>query len=178
MPFPATGATIALRRLEPADLRTFQTYRSDVEVGRYQGWSPMTDAAAIAFIASMHAAAPFCNGEWLQVGIADAGTGRLLGDMGLHLSDDGAEGEIGFTLARSEQGRGAGVDAVTVALRLFFACTGVERVIGVTDARNEPSIRLLERVGMQRIKSAAAVFRGEPCVEYTYAIERAQHPIA
>ena len=58
MPFPATGATIALRRLEPADLRTFQTYRSDVEVGRYQGWSPMTDAAAIAFIASSRGHGP------------------------------------------------------------------------------------------------------------------------
>ena len=178
MPFPAAGATIVLRRLEPADLRAFQDYRSDAEVGRYQGWSPMTDAAATVFIASMNAAAPFRKGEWLQVGIAHGRTGRLLGDMGLHLNDDGAEGEIGFTLARAEQSRGAGADAVNVALGLFFSCTDVVRVIGVTDARNEPSIRLLERVGMQRIKTAAAIFRGEPCVEYTYAIERAQHPIA
>lgn len=50
------------------------------------------------------------------------------------------------------------------------------RVVGITDDRNLPSIRLLERAGMSLVGKAATVFRGEPCVEATYAIARPGEP--
>jgi RimJ/RimL family protein N-acetyltransferase len=58
-------------------------------------------------------------------------------------------------------------------LRLIFECTSAERVIGVTDARNLPSMRLMERVGMRMTATSRAVFRGEACVEHTYTVTRA-----
>ena len=48
-----------------------------------------------------------------------------------------------------------------------------ERVIGITDARNLPSMRLMERVGMRMTETSQAVFRGEACVEHTYTVTRA-----
>jgi RimJ/RimL family protein N-acetyltransferase len=53
-----------------------------------------------------------------------------------------------------------------------FQCTAARQVLANTDARNYPSIRLLERIGMQRVGSRRAIFRGETCVEITYAIAR------
>jgi RimJ/RimL family protein N-acetyltransferase len=53
-----------------------------------------------------------------------------------------------------------------------FEHTAVQRVIAITDARNAPSIRLLERLGMTLMQSRAAVFRGEACIEHHYGMAR------
>jgi RimJ/RimL family protein N-acetyltransferase len=168
-PLPRAGAGFVLRRLAVADLPAFQAYRSDPELGRYQGWRPMRDADAIAFLAEMHAAPFQRRGDWIQIGIARPEDDGLIGDIGVHFADDGHQAEIGFTLSRPAQGRGIATAAVGAAIRLIFAASDAARVIAVTDARNVPSIRLLERVGMLRLDTREAVFRGESCLEYTYA---------
>lgn len=157
-----------LRRLRPADLDAFQRYRAMPELGRYQGWSPMSDADAVDFLDEMSKAPLFTPGEWMQLGIADADTDALVGDIGLHLSEDGTVGEVGFTLQPSAQGRGIATQAVREAIRLMFAATRVARVLGITDARNVPSVRLLERLGFQYTETRQVVFRGEPCSEKVY----------
>ena len=62
--------------------------------------------------------------------------------------------------------------AVRAALAIVFDCTAAEQVRAITDARNDASIRLIERVGMRFITSQATVFRDEACVELVYAIQR------
>ncbi len=96
----------------------------------------------------------------------------LIGDIGLLLTHDGKHVEIGFTLRRQSQGQGVATVAVREAINLVFELTAAEQILGITDARNLSSIRLLQRVGMRKIKSANAVFRGEPCIEHTYAVSR------
>jgi RimJ/RimL family protein N-acetyltransferase len=61
---------------------------------------------------------------------------------------------------------------VQAAIGLVFDHTAAVRVIGITDARNHASIRLLQRIGMQRVETRDAVFRGEPCTEHVYAVSR------
>jgi aminoglycoside 6'-N-acetyltransferase len=161
-----------LRRLRPADLAAFQAYRAMPECGRFQGWVPMPDAAALAFLAEMQAAPLFTLGQWLQLGIAESPSDVLIGDVGLHLSSDGDSGEVGFTLAPSAQGRGIAGRAVRAALDLFFAFTNASHVDGVTDARNLPSVRLLERLGFVFVETRAVTFRGEACVEKVYRVRR------
>jgi RimJ/RimL family protein N-acetyltransferase len=95
-----------------------------------------------------------------------------MGDIGVFVDADGRYAEIGFTLARHAQGRGVATAAVREAVGLVFAATGVDRVVGITDARNSPSVRLLERVGLRRTATTNAVFRGEHCVEYVYTVFR------
>lgn len=169
---PHHGAAIVLRRLSVADLAAFQSYRTDAELGRYQGWSAMSDADACAFLDEMSKAPLFQPGQWAQIAIAEPQTSALLGDIGLYLAPDAREAEIGFTLARHAQGLGLGTAAVQEALRLIFLCTAVERVNGITDARNHASIALLERVGMRKIEERTVEFRGEACVEHVYVLKR------
>jgi aminoglycoside 6'-N-acetyltransferase len=111
-------------------------------------------------------------GEWSQIGIADPDGLGLIGDIGLLLADDGSQAEIGFGLRRQSQGRGMGTAAVREAIDLVFERTDAERVLGIVDARNIRSIRLLERVGMHVTESRDAIFRNQPCVEHIYAISR------
>ena len=169
---PRVGNGVTLRRLAVADLAAFQAYRHDVEVGRYQGWLPVTDAEASAFLAEMHTAALLKPGVWCQIGMAEADGLALIGDIGLLLAADGRQVEIGFSLRRKSQGHGLATAAVRAALQLVFEHSAAVRVVGITDARNAASIRLLERVGMQRVATAETVFRGEQCVELTYAVAR------
>jgi len=169
---PRTAGRATLRRLRFDDLSAFSAYRADPDVARWQGWLPMTVDAARAFLVEMSAVPLFVRGEWAQIAIADAASDALLGDIGLFLADDAREAEIGITLARTAQGRGVATEAVALALQLVFAATPVERVIGITDARNAPCIRLLERAGLRRNARRETLFRGAPCIEFVYVAER------
>jgi RimJ/RimL family protein N-acetyltransferase len=161
-----------LRRLRRSDLDAFQAYRSIPELGLYQGWSTMNEAEALAFLVEMEASPLFRPGHWVQLGIADPHTEVLLADIGLRLSEDSQVGEIGFTLVPSAQGRGVASAAVRAALQLLFTVTPVSLVLGITDARNTRSIRLLERLGFECQETRKAVFRGEECIEQVFVLPR------
>lgn len=169
---PIQCPRVTLRRLRASDLADFQAYRHDPAVGLYQGWSPEPDEVALAFLLDMASATLLAPGAWCQVGIALTEGDRLIGDIGIHVAADLGQAELGFSLARPHQGRGLATEAVQAALTWVLASVAVPRVIGVTDARNVASARLLERVGMRFVKAMETRFRGAPCTEHLYALER------
>ena len=109
---------------------------------------------------------------WCQIGIADGIGNALIGDIGICVDAGGRSAEIGFTLSKIHHGKGLASEAVREAISMLFEETGIERVVGITDARNVASIRLLERVGMILHSTDKAMFRGEECDEHTYYFER------
>ena len=169
---PKTFAGGVLRRMRVSDLAAFQEYRASPGLGRFQGWTPMSEADALAFLSEMNAAPFFTPGQWVQLGIAESYTDLLIGDIGLFLSADESTGEVGFTLAPSAQGRGLATSAVRQAVQLFFQATSARQVQGITDSRNAASIRLLERVGFDYHDTRSAVFKGEDCSEKIYLLPR------
>lgn len=175
-PLPVLTPRLRLRRLAASDLQAFQAYRGDPELGRYQGWQTMDDAAALAFLLDVAVCAFCAPGSWFQLGIARREDDRLVGDIGIHLHADGRSAEIGFTLARAAQGRGLATEAVRAALDLVWAHTTAERVLGVTDTRNAASVRLLQRVGLRPFSTLQVVFRGEPCEEQFFVRYRDDCP--
>ncbi len=169
---PRHTKRIVLRRLSVADLDDFQAYRSDPEVGKYQGWTPMSELERRAFLAEMENAELFPPGRWSQIAIADPSKNDLLGDIGICLSEDQSEAEIGFTLNSLHQGKGFATEAVREVIKLVFEQTQALFVKGITDSRNLRSISTLTRVGMQRVEVLQTTFRGESCTEYVYVIRR------
>ena len=167
---PRPAERTVLRRLSASDLVDFQAYRQDPEVVRYQGWQAVPDSEAEAFLAAVNTAALLQPGEWSQIGIADRQNNRLIGDIGICLTAEGDEAEVGFSLHRQAQGKGLAREAVREAIRLVFEQTGANRVVCITDARNLPSIRLLERLGLRKTEELQSLFQGEPCTEYVFAI--------
>jgi aminoglycoside 6'-N-acetyltransferase len=169
-PLPWRAGRVTLRRLRPDDLARFQAYRGDPEVGRYQGWEPTSDDDARAMIAGMATAPCPAPGDWVQIAIADAATDELIGDIGLHVSESGEEAELGITLAPDAQGRGLAEEAARALIAGLQADTSVRRLVGITDARKAPTARLLERLGMTFEAEQETTFRGEPCLEWRYAL--------
>jgi RimJ/RimL family protein N-acetyltransferase len=169
---PRIKRNVRLRRLRPDDVDDFHAYRSDPELARYQGWSAMSRTQAAAFISTMDRVPLFPLGEWFQLAVSDVTTDRLVGDVGLRLYSDASAVEIGFTICRPAQGRGMATAAAEAAMELCWDCTSARAVIGITDARNEPSISVLRRLGMRSIEIRQAVFKGEPCEEHVFSRAR------
>ena len=161
-----------LRRLDVSDIAAFASYRSDPVLAMYQGWSAMSDAEAHKFLDEMSRATLLQPCVWCQLGITEDASHALVGDVGLCVSKDGASAEIGFTLRRESHGRGVASRAVLAAMKFVFENTTAARAIAITDARNLPCIRLLERIGMQKSETCDTLFKGEPCVEHTYVMLR------
>jgi RimJ/RimL family protein N-acetyltransferase len=172
-PFPRGTGRVVLRRLELADLSRFQAYRRDPNVGEFQGWDSQPDHEAARFIQDMSEVELFPRGAWVQLGIADRSTDELIGDVGICVSADGEEAEIGFTVSPRAQGSGLGTEAVREVIGLIFDHTDVHRIIAVIDARNMRAHRLALRVGFQKLESRSTVFRGEPCIEYVWVLSKA-----
>ena len=169
---PRVAGDLVLRRFSAVDLGPFLIYRDDPVVGRFQGWLPMSKTEALTFIGAMAAAELFQPGAWAQIAVARASDNLLVGDIGLLVRADGRSAEVGFTLTPSAQGKGYATLAVTEAIRLLFQNTAVSEVVGVTDARNARSVRVLRRVGMRKVESRETVFKGEPCTEWVFARQR------
>jgi RimJ/RimL family protein N-acetyltransferase len=168
-------ARLRLRRFTEADLPAFIAYRNDPEVARYQSWDGITEGEARAFIAAMREAQPGTPRDWFQFAIALKDSDALIGDVGLYVrGDDPRLGEIGYTLARDQQGHGYATEAVRALLDYAFATLTLHRVTASADCRNAPSFKLLERVGMRREGQFLqhAWYKGEWCDEYLYAMLR------
>jgi RimJ/RimL family protein N-acetyltransferase len=81
--------------------------------------------------------------------------GALLGYCGLRICDDldrpvHGNVEIGWRLREDAWGQGYAHEAARAALDWAWANLDIERVVSFTVAANEPSWRLMERLGMTR----------------------------
>lgn len=126
-------------------------------------------------------AAWFARGDsYLAVCLKESG--RLIGFIALN----GPEGEpefvfdLGYAFNFNYHGRGYATEACAAALRHAFIDRGAARVTSGTAALNEPSWRLLERLGLRKVGEGPASLRktpsGEP-VEFTgwaFEITRAE----
>ncbi len=99
---------------------------------------------SIALITAMQArSAPDADG-WQQFALHD-GDGVMVGDLGLRFSPPwAATVEIGFAVDPARQAQGLASEAVGAMVAHLFAA-GRRRLTAVTDARNRPAQRVLER---------------------------------
>ena len=112
--------------------------------------------------------------------------GALIGDLQLDVGDPwsqhevrdqaaGTMAEIGYVFDPEYAGQGFATEAGQALLRIAFDGVGVRRVIAQCSADNEPSWRLMERLGMRREEHSvkAELHRsGEWVDAMTYALLR------
>jgi RimJ/RimL family protein N-acetyltransferase len=123
----------------------------------------------------MSRATALAPGEWFQVGIAEPRSDDLIGDIGIRVAADERTAEIGFSMNPRFQRRGLAGEAVRAAVTLIFEVTGVDEVIAITDARNLAARTLLAAIGMVQLGTHDASFRGQACIEHTFAVTRGEH---
>lgn len=175
MLLPLCSPRLCLRRLRPADIAALVAYRSDPEVARYQDWESYTTEQAAALIRGQRRQAPAAAGRWTQLAITLTASGILIGDCGLLVhGDDPRQVTVGITLARHYQRRGYATEALTTLFDHLFEHMEVHRISASIDPGNDPSWRMVERLGMRREghSRASVWFKGAWADDYHYAILR------
>jgi RimJ/RimL family protein N-acetyltransferase len=138
---------LRLRPLAPADLEAIHGLWTDPGVRRYL-WDdeviPRARAAEV-IAASEELFRQHDLGWWA---LRERGAGELVGFCGLRFVDETGDVEIGFGLAPSLWNRGLATEAARACLRYAFTEKNLPRVLGITDAANSASARVLEKLGM------------------------------
>ncbi|OWP63330.1 GNAT family N-acetyltransferase [Hymenobacter amundsenii] len=143
-------AWLRIRNLRPTDLPDFHAYRADPAVTRYQGFDVFSREQAAEFIAQQTHCEFGHPGQWVQYGIENQRTGRLIGDCAICLQeDDSRMAEIGLTISPAEQRRGYAKEVLLALLDFLFGLPDFHRVVETVDADNAASIALLESVGFR-----------------------------
>lgn len=159
VPWPVRTPRLQLRPCTPDDLDAMWGWRRLPEVNRWLGLAPDTMEAfrerhlEPARLASLYLI------ERLPEHESDAPT--PIGDLMIRIEDawaqlevaeraKGVEAELGWVLDPASTGRGYATEAVRAAIEVCFGPLGLRRVHAGCFADNEPSWRLMERLGMRR----------------------------
>ncbi|MET8760277.1 GNAT family N-acetyltransferase [Lentzea sp. NPDC004782] len=149
--YPLRTDRLVLRPFEPADLDDFVAYRLRPDVLRYL-YNVAADREACAELLERRANETELAEEGQRIALAvQLPEGRVVGDVVLKWrSEVDRQGEIGYSLHPDFQGKGYATEAAERMLRLGFEEFGLHRIVAQCDPRNEPSWRLMERLGMRR----------------------------
>ena len=112
-------------------------------------------------------------GEWVQYGIENNETRRLIGDCAIKLDQyDTRIAEIGITISHLEQKKGYAKEVLMGVLTFLFDTKEIHRVVEKVDAENIASISLLKSIGFKQeghfIENI--FFKGKWGSEFQYAM--------
>lgn len=174
--YPLRTPRLIIRPFTLHDLQALHAFHSLPEVARYLYWHARDiDQVRQALEDKIIRSALYDEGQALCLAAELADTGTLIGDLTLlwHSRQHG-HGEIGYVFHPAHHGRGLATEAAGELLRLAFDELGLHRVTGRCDARNTPSARVMERLGMRREAHFVEneLVKGEWTDEYVYAILR------
>ena len=156
--WPARTDRLAVRRLDDPDVATTWAYRRLPEVNRWLPYAPDTLADYAQLFEDADRRARTLVVELDGVVVGDLFLMQKDGWSQLEVRDSGqgCEAELGWALDPAYGGRGLATEAVEGLLRICFEDLGLRRVTAGCFADNEPSWRLMERVGMRRELHAVA----------------------
>ena len=171
---PLETARLTLRPFIPGDFDDLYAYQSRPDVARYLHWEARDHAQVREALALQCAEiALTAVGDWLTFAVVWREAGKVVGEAGLKLiSQESRQGEIGFLFHPDYHGRGLATEAAESLLSLGFGTIGWHRIIGSCDARNHPSARLMERIGMRQEARFVhnQIVKGQWADELVYAI--------
>ncbi|WP_353828738.1 GNAT family N-acetyltransferase [Agromyces sp. SYSU T0242] len=147
---PLTTERMTLRPLAATDAADVWEYQRLPEVLRYIPWPERgRDEAREHTVTRSRMRRLGADGD--PIFLAMVFQRRVIGDVMLRVSSVAqARLEIGWVVHPGFQGRGLAAEAADAVLDLAFDRLAAHRVVAHLDARNTPSARLCERLGMRR----------------------------
>jgi ribosomal-protein-alanine N-acetyltransferase len=143
---------LRVRRFRETDVSDFLAYQADPVVRRYARGEPMTPDAAAAYVASQAALAQQQRDAWHAFAVEELVTDAVIGDVGFFLPGSStAPVDLGYQLHPAWHGRGYAYEAVLPFLDFVFGTYECPSVTAGCDVGNEPSQRLMQRLGMRLV---------------------------
>ena len=128
---------------------------------------------AVDFISSNEVKTFGKAGEWVQFGIENKATKKLIGDCAIKFDQDDIRiAEIGITISHLEHKNGFAKEAFIGILTFLFDTKEIHRIVEIIDAENRPSIKLLESIGFRQegFFVENVFFKGKWGSEFQYAM--------
>ena len=149
--YPIKTERLVLRPYREDDFDDAFAFMSDPDVVRYLYWEVRDADGVREFLRKRMTETELTEpGNGLVLAAEWPEAGHVVGEVVLRwLSAEHRQGEVGFVLNPSYQGKGLAREAAEAALRLGFEDLGLHRIIGRCDALNTPSAKLMERLGMR-----------------------------
>jgi ribosomal-protein-alanine N-acetyltransferase len=88
---------------------------------------------------------------WGTFRVEEQSTGVFLGRCGLRPEEGSSDTEIAYAFARHAWGRGIATEAATAVVRNGFDA-GLDRIVACALVENPASLRVLEKMGMRRVR--------------------------
>jgi len=141
---------LVLRPMEPGDFDGLYVIWRDPEVMQFiypDGWphSLETSRAAFDFLAGQFERDGF--GQWVVV---ERERRAMIGYCGFKATPDPVVGELLYGLVTGRWGRGYATEAARAALAYGFGPAGFRRVVASAVVGHDASMRVLQKVGLER----------------------------
>lgn len=151
MPLTLSSKRLLLRDFLLDDWPVVHAYAARPEVYRFQPWGPSTSTEARKFIELAMVEAQKLPRANYTLAIVLAATAQVIGSCSLVIhSEQFRHGEIGYFVHPDYWNRGYATEVTQLLLHFGFITCDLHRIIGTCDPRNTASVRVLEKVGMQR----------------------------
>jgi RimJ/RimL family protein N-acetyltransferase len=149
---PLTDGVVSLRAWREDDAAELvDALDGDDEIARWLDAIPQPYTAADARAWLAQAVHAWHEGIGAPFAVVEAGTGRLLGGLGVRWIDRGnAVGEVGYWVRAASRGQGVTTRALRLATRWALESVGCRRLVLRADTLNLPSQRVAERAGFVR----------------------------
>ena len=160
---------LLLRKARPDDVDAYLAIESDPEYA-YYGSSSSVDRESLERGLARIIAAPWDQHPEFAVVLED----QVVGRVALTVDLANATASIGYGILRSCWGRGIATEAAGAVLDYSFEALGLAKVSARVDPRNVASVRVLEKLGMQRegVLRSQLLRRGERVDRAYYGILR------
>jgi RimJ/RimL family protein N-acetyltransferase len=152
VPWPVRTARLSIRPATLDDLDATWAFRQRREVSEWLTQEPTDRAAYAELLRDPHRLASTLVAER---------DGTVVGDLMLRIQNpwsqsevadqaNGVQAELGWVIAPEHAGQGYGTELAAELLRICFEDLGLYRVTALCFTDNEPSWRIMERIGMRR----------------------------
>ncbi len=144
---------LRLRRWRESDLEPFADLNADPEVMRYFPAPYTREQTMLLFEAIQREFTDFGYGLYAA---EEKDSERFMGYIGFHRADlavDFCPGvEIGWRLAKAFWNKGYATEGAAACLERGFGGLGFDTVLSFTAAVNRPSERVMQKIGMSRVR--------------------------
>ncbi|WP_447911806.1 GNAT family N-acetyltransferase [Microbacterium phyllosphaerae] len=155
--WPVRTERLQIRPMTAPDIDAMWAWRQLPDVNRWLGLAPDTiEAFRERYLDPERLASMYIvelvseNGEATPIGDIMIRIGDGWGQLEVADQAKGVEAELGWVLDPDHTGRGYATEAIRAVIGVCFGPLGLRRVHAGCFADNEPSWRLMERLGMRR----------------------------
>ncbi len=149
---------LLLRRFEEQDAEDmFNNWAGDAEVCRYLSWGPHISADVSQKRIRNWVEAYRRDNSYVWA-LEMKGKGSAIGSISVEIADDiGESCEVGYCLSKEYWNRGVMTEALQAVLHYLFYEVGYRRIQAKHDVLNVASGRVMQKAGMQYVKTEHTV---------------------